>query len=310
MKPPAVSRPTRRMACGSRSRASRSAAASSTPFALRTSASSTTRSARRRRSARRPARAIPATCVRRHGPARMAPAVRNLCAQTGVPGAIVDTYQYTTVAIGVINSGNTDLTPEEADTLTFGFVLRARVRQAAVLGSVALGGLLRHRHQQCDRADCRWHRVEQVLQPRRHQSDLRPGQPVLRRPAAQSDDRWCRHGRGAVSEPGWIAHDRRRRADRLEDSRRPRQPRSQHPRQLHRLVRNAAARGFGVAGVRGHDRRHAERRHPDSGLEDADVADVSAAELRRRRALAPPAGDEGRHVGHAAREPGAGCAVL
>ena len=42
--------------------------------------------------------------------------VRTLCAQTGVPGAIVDTYQYTTVAIGVINSGNTDLTPEEADT--------------------------------------------------------------------------------------------------------------------------------------------------------------------------------------------------
>ena len=52
----------------------------------------------------------------------MAPASATLCAQTGVPGAIVDTYQYTTVAIGVINSGNTDLTPEEADTMTFGFV--------------------------------------------------------------------------------------------------------------------------------------------------------------------------------------------
>jgi outer membrane receptor protein involved in Fe transport len=50
--------------------------------------------------------------------------VRTLCAQTGVPGAIVDTYQYTTVAIGVINSGNTDLTPEEADTITFGFVFK------------------------------------------------------------------------------------------------------------------------------------------------------------------------------------------
>ena len=31
-------------------------------------------------------------------------------------------------------------------------------------------------------------------------------------------------------------------------------------------------RRFAVAGVRGHDRRHAERRHSDSGLEDADVA--------------------------------------
>ena len=52
------------------------------------------------------------------------PSVRTLCAQTGVPGAIVDTYQYTTVAIGVINSGNVDLTPEEADTVTFGFVYK------------------------------------------------------------------------------------------------------------------------------------------------------------------------------------------
>ena len=50
--------------------------------------------------------------------------VRTLCTQTGVPLAIVDSYQYTTVAIGVINAGNTDLTPEEADTLTFGFVFQ------------------------------------------------------------------------------------------------------------------------------------------------------------------------------------------
>jgi outer membrane receptor protein involved in Fe transport len=51
-------------------------------------------------------------------------AVRALCVATGVPGQIADTYQYTTVAIGVINSGNTDLTPEEADTITFGAVWR------------------------------------------------------------------------------------------------------------------------------------------------------------------------------------------
>ncbi len=54
-------------------------------------------------------------------------AVRNLCVATGVPGAIVDTYQYTTVAIGAINSGNLDLTPEEADTLTFGVVYKPEI---------------------------------------------------------------------------------------------------------------------------------------------------------------------------------------
>ena len=50
--------------------------------------------------------------------------VRDLCVATGVPSQIVDSYQYTTVAIGAINSGNTDLTPEEADTMTFGAVYR------------------------------------------------------------------------------------------------------------------------------------------------------------------------------------------
>jgi iron complex outermembrane recepter protein len=53
-----------------------------------------------------------------------AAAVRALCVATGVPSPIADTYQYTTVAIGVINSGNSELTPEEADTITFGVVLR------------------------------------------------------------------------------------------------------------------------------------------------------------------------------------------
>jgi iron complex outermembrane recepter protein len=51
-------------------------------------------------------------------------AVRTLCVATGVPSPIADTYQYTTVAIGVINSGNTDLEPEKADTITFGAVFR------------------------------------------------------------------------------------------------------------------------------------------------------------------------------------------
>jgi iron complex outermembrane recepter protein len=53
-----------------------------------------------------------------------AAAIRALCVATGVPTQIADTYQYTTVAIGVINSGNTALTPEEADTITFGAVFR------------------------------------------------------------------------------------------------------------------------------------------------------------------------------------------
>jgi iron complex outermembrane receptor protein len=51
-------------------------------------------------------------------------AVRTLCTQTGVPAPIIDSYQYTTVAIGAINSGNLDLTPEEADTVTLGAVYR------------------------------------------------------------------------------------------------------------------------------------------------------------------------------------------
>jgi outer membrane receptor protein involved in Fe transport len=58
--------------------------------------------------------------------------VRTLCVATGVPAPIADTYQYTTVAIGVINSGNTDLTPEEADTITFGAVFRPNFDAAFV----------------------------------------------------------------------------------------------------------------------------------------------------------------------------------
>jgi outer membrane receptor protein involved in Fe transport len=54
-------------------------------------------------------------------------AVRALCVATGVPAAIVDSYQYTTVAIGSVASGSTSLTPEEADTLTVGAVWRPAV---------------------------------------------------------------------------------------------------------------------------------------------------------------------------------------
>lgn len=61
-----------------------------------------------------------------------AASVRALCIATGVPTPIADTYQYTTVAIGVINSGNLDLTPEEADTVTFGVVFRPEFDAALV----------------------------------------------------------------------------------------------------------------------------------------------------------------------------------
>lgn len=63
--------------------------------------------------------------------------VRTLCAATGIPAPIIDTYQYTTVAIGVINSGNTSLTPEEADTVTFGVVFRPEF-EAELLSDISL----------------------------------------------------------------------------------------------------------------------------------------------------------------------------
>ena len=53
-------------------------------------------------------------------------ALRTLCIATGVPTALVDSYNFTTVAIPVTNSGNLDLTPEKATTKTAGIVLRPR----------------------------------------------------------------------------------------------------------------------------------------------------------------------------------------
>lgn len=51
--------------------------------------------------------------------------VRTLCIATGVPGSIVDNYQYTTTSVGTLSSGSTDLTPEQADTYTAGVVWRS-----------------------------------------------------------------------------------------------------------------------------------------------------------------------------------------
>jgi iron complex outermembrane recepter protein len=66
-----------------------------------------------------------------------AAAVRALCVATGIPSQIADTYQYTTVAIGVINSGNIELTPEEADTITLGVVFRPQF-DAALIRDISL----------------------------------------------------------------------------------------------------------------------------------------------------------------------------
>ena len=52
--------------------------------------------------------------------------LRTLCIATGVPTALVDSYNFTTVAIPVTNSGNLALDPEKASTKTAGIVLRPR----------------------------------------------------------------------------------------------------------------------------------------------------------------------------------------
>ncbi len=236
--------------------------------------------------------------------------VRTLCVATGVPGAIVDTYQYTTVAIGVINSGNTDLTPEEADTITFGFVFKPEF-DASLFSDLSLS---------VDYYDID---ISNVIAPIAGGTALSkcynldgtnptydPANPfcaALRRNPTTG-------GVDTVAAPYLnLGGLRTSGVDAQIDWKIPVGPGSLDLNILANFTnsyRNAAARGLGLAGVRGHDRRHAERRHSDSGLEDADVADVSAAELRRRRALAPPARDGRRHFGDAAGEPGARRAVL
>lgn len=63
--------------------------------------------------------------------------LRALCIATGVPAQIVDSYQYTTVAIGTLVSGSTLLTPEKADTYTAGAVFRP-VFQRPLFSEVSL----------------------------------------------------------------------------------------------------------------------------------------------------------------------------
>jgi len=50
-------------------------------------------------------------------------AIRSLCLAQGVPSSIIDTYKSTFAGVQAIQGGNLDLTPEKADTYTFGLVL-------------------------------------------------------------------------------------------------------------------------------------------------------------------------------------------
>jgi len=53
--------------------------------------------------------------------------LRQLCIDMGIPAGIVDTYIFPTTATAGLTSGNIGLTPEEADTLTFGAVYTTEI---------------------------------------------------------------------------------------------------------------------------------------------------------------------------------------
>ena len=60
--------------------------------------------------------------------------LRSLCIATGVPGSIVDAYQYTTNAVIGVSSGSRDLSPEVADTFTLGAVFRPQTSSPLLSG--------------------------------------------------------------------------------------------------------------------------------------------------------------------------------
>jgi outer membrane receptor protein involved in Fe transport len=53
--------------------------------------------------------------------------LRQLCIDTGVPANVVDAYIFPTTATAGLTSGNVNLTPEEADTITLGAVYTADI---------------------------------------------------------------------------------------------------------------------------------------------------------------------------------------
>lgn len=63
--------------------------------------------------------------------------VTALCIAQGVPSAAIASYQFPTTATGQVVSGNTNLTPERADTFNFGFVFNAP-RGSGVLGDFSV----------------------------------------------------------------------------------------------------------------------------------------------------------------------------
>ena len=63
--------------------------------------------------------------------------VAALCVAQGVPAAAISSYLFPTTATGQVNSGNTALQPERADTYNIGFVLNAP-RNGGLFGDVSL----------------------------------------------------------------------------------------------------------------------------------------------------------------------------
>ncbi len=191
--------------------------------------------------------------------------------------AILDSYQYTTVAIGVINSGNLDLTPEEADTLTFGFVCQPEFDKplfsnlmfsvdwydidisnviAPIAGNTALN--------KCYNLD--------GSNP--HYAASNPFCAALRRNPTTG-------GVDTVAAPYLnLGGLRTSGIDVQFDWKIPAGPGSLDLNILANFTNSYETKllvDFALAGLHGNHRWHAERRHSDPRLEDADVAHVSSA---------------------------------
>ena len=279
---PGVSRPTRPMACGSRSTASRSAAASSTRSARRTSASCTTRSARRRRSARRPGRAIPATCVPRHEPARTAPACATLCVANRRSGA---DRRHLSVHHGRDRRDQQRQHGSDARRSRHDHV-RRRARSPSSTAALFSNLSLSVDYYDID--------ISNVIAP------IAGGTALSKcynldgsNPTYDAANPFCAAmrrnpttgGVDTVAAPYLnLGGLRTSGIDAQIDWKIPVGPGSLDLNILANFTDSYEMQllhGLGVAGVRGHDRRHAERRHPDPGLEDADVADLSPAEASK-----------------------------
>ena len=203
----------------------------------------------------------------------------------------MDTYQYTTVAIGVINSGNTDLTPEEADTITFGFVSTGRSSRAAVLQLLTVGRLLRHRHQNVIAPIAGGTALSKCYNLDGTNPAYDPANPfcaALRRNPTTG-------GVDTVAAPYLnLGGLRTSGIDAQIDWRIPVGPGSLDLNILANFTDSYEAQlleGSAWQEFAGTIDGTQNGGIPIAGLEDADVADLSSAEFRRRRAVAPSARD-------------------